>query len=319
MRVILALALALLLANSARPAAEPLRLVVDSAFAAHHVPILLARVHDHFASAGIEALIEPGLGTNMVAVLVGQRAFDIGHITAPAAAAAIAIGAPIRMVAIYQPRSPLGFVGLKDRVQLEGPKSIEGLRLGITPGGADTLALALFRRGNAIGANAITVIPTDRASKPEALIAGRLDLVIGDSLFLRASLLAAGQQPVVLSIVDFGAPLQGFGFIANQSALNERPDLIRRALGAIRAGFADAAADPAAACLATRARFEIPGTDADCARTLTIFLTSLAKPEPGWGRQSPEAWSRMIQAMRAVGEIQGTRPPSFYYTNAVIP
>ena len=39
----------------------------------------------------------------------------------------------------------------------------------------------------------------------------------------------------------------------------------------------------------------------------------------GWGRQSGEAWQRMIEAMRSVGEIQGTRPPSFYFTNSVAP
>jgi len=315
----LALAVLLLHAATASLAAEPLRLVLESAYAPHHVPILMALVQGHFARAGIEPLIEAGLGTNMVAVLVGQRAFDLGHINAPAAAVAISRGAPIRMVAIYQPRTAFGLVGLKGRVQLDRPASVEGKRLGLTPGTADTMALSLFRRANGIGTSAITVIPTDRGAKLADLAAGRLDIVIGDATFLRAGLLAIAQEPEVLELADFGVNLQGFGFVASQALLGENSDLARRALGALRAGFTAAAADPAGACRDTRARFNLADSDEICIQALTIFLASLAPPSAGWGQQSVDAWQRMIEAMRAVGEIQGTRPTSFYYTNAVIP
>jgi len=315
----LALVVLLLHAGAAKLAAEPLRLVLDSAYAPHHVPILTALVHGHFARAGIEPVIEPGLGVNMVAVLVGQRAFDIGHLSTPAAAIAISRGSPIRMVAIYQPRTALGLVGLKGQVRLDRPKSVEGLRLGLTPGTADSLALNLFRRANGIGVSAVTVIPTGRDAKLTDLIAGRLDVVIGDTILLRAGLLAAGQEPEVLEVADYDVPLQGYGFVASQALLGENSELARRALGALRAGFADAAADPAGACRDTRTRFALAESDEICTQAVTIFLASLAPPTAGWGQQSAEAWQRMIEAMRAVGEIRGTKPPSFYYTNAVIP
>ncbi|MBU3748763.1 MAG: hypothetical protein FGM36_16050, partial [Burkholderiaceae bacterium] len=88
----LALAALMLLAAAVPGRAEPLRMLVDTAFQPHHVPILTAVLRGHFQREGIELLLEAGLGVNQVAVLVGQRAFDIGHVTAPAAAAAIASG-----------------------------------------------------------------------------------------------------------------------------------------------------------------------------------------------------------------------------------
>ena len=301
-------------------AAEPLRLVLESAYAPHHVPILTAQERGHFRRAGIELLIEPGLGPNMVAVLVGQRAFDLGHLAAPAAASAVSRGAPIRMVAIYQPRTALGIVGVKQRVRLETARSVEGLRLGITPGTVDSMSLTLFRRAQSIGVSALTVIPVERSAKLSELVAGRLELVLGDVAILRAGLLAAGEEPEVLDLADFGVPLQGLGFIAHQELLGSNAGLARRALGAIRAGFVDAAADPLAACRSIRTHYAVANSNEACATALGIFLAHVTPPgAEGWGRQSAGAWQRMIEAMRSVGEIQGTRPASFYYTNAVAP
>lgn len=314
-------AVVLLLLSGVGPAAgEQLRLLLESGFAPHHVPILTAQERGHFARAGIQLLIEPGLGPNMVSVLVGQRAFDLGHVTAPAAAAAVSRGAPIRMVAIYQPRTALGLVGIKVRVKLETARSIEGLRLGITPGTVDSMALALFRRSQSIGVSALTVIAVDRGAKLSELVSGRLELVLGDVAIMRAGLLAMGEVPEMLELAEFGVPLQGFGFVAHQALLGENSDLVRRALTAIRAGFVDAAADPLAACRGARARHPVAESDEECAAALSIFLSYVTPPaSAGWGRQSVEGWQRMIEAMRSAGEIQGTRPASFYYTNAVVP
>jgi len=316
----LVLAVLILLAGAASAAAERLRLVLDGAYGPQHVPILTTALRGHFERAGIELLIEPGLGANMATVLVGQRAFDLGHVSAHAAASAIARGAPIRMVAIYQPRSALALVGLKERVRLDGPKSVEGLRVGIAPGTVDSLALTLFRRAHGIGISTLTVIPTDRAAKLPDLVAGRFDVVLADAVPMRAALLAQGLEPVVMDLADQGVPLQGFGFIAHQALMNENPALARKALLALRAGFADAAADPKRACAEALARHAMAETDEQCTTALRIFLETLTPPDaPHWGRQSSEAWQRMIEAMRTAGEIQGTRPPSFYFTNAVAP
>jgi len=97
----LALAVLLLLAATGPLAAQQLRLVVEAAFAPHHVPILTAVARGHFQREGIDVTVEAGLGANMVAVLVDQRSFDLGHIPASAAAGAVARGTQIRMVAVY--------------------------------------------------------------------------------------------------------------------------------------------------------------------------------------------------------------------------
>jgi NitT/TauT family transport system substrate-binding protein len=316
----LALAAVMLLAGALPGLAEPLRLLVDTAYQPHHVPILTAALRGHFQREGIELLLEPGLGPNRTAVLVGQRAFDMGHVSAPAAAAAIAAGTPIRMVAIYQPRTTLAVVGIQGRVRLAAPRAVEGLRVGITPGTIDTTALTLFRRANNIGLGAMTVLPTDRGAKLQDLLGGRLDVAIGDGVVMRAALREQGLEAELLELSELGVKLMGFGFVASQTLLTANPGLVKRALAAVRAGFAETAADPAGACAAARARFRLSATDEACTATLGIFLGTVMPPgAPGWGRQQVEGWQAMLEAMRASGDLQGTRPTSFYFTNNVVP
>jgi NitT/TauT family transport system substrate-binding protein len=316
----LALAALLLLADAAPATAQRIRLLLEGPPVPHHVPILTAVAGGHFAREGLDPSVEAGLGSNMATVMVGQRAFDLAHVSAPVAAAAISRGSPIRVVAIYQPRTAMALVGLKGEVRLDSARAVEGLRVGVAPATTDGLALALFRRAQGMGISAMTLIPTERAEKLPDLLAGRFDVVVGDGPAMRAALLAQGQAPEVMELAAQGVALQGFGFIASEAMLDENPELLRRGLRALRAGFAAAVADPAGACAAVRAQHGLAETDAACTAALRVFLESIAAPaEADWGRQSPEAWLRMIEAMRAAGEVQGSRPPSFYFTNAVIP
>jgi NitT/TauT family transport system substrate-binding protein len=309
--------LGLLAAGAAR--AEALRVLVDGAWAPHHAPIFLARERGYFREARLEPLIEPSLGSNSVAVMVGQRSFDLGLVPASVAAAAVSRGVPVRMVAVFQPRTTLSVVGLAEKVKLDGPASLAGLRLGVTPGGNDSLAMAIFRRANNIGISALLLMPTENAAKLPALMAGRLDAVVGGGPALASALRAEGLEPAVMPLAAHGVALMGLGFVAQRNAVAAEPDLLRRGLGAIKQGFAAAAAAPGEACAAMQ-RATLTGEGAACTEALTAFLaTTSPAGAPGWGRQEGEDWARMIEAMRAAGEIQGTRPASFYFTNAVIP
>jgi len=292
----------------------------SGAWAPHHAPFFLATARGYFAEAGIEALVEPSLGGNTVAVMVGQRAFDLGQVPASTAAAAISRGAPIRVVAVYQPRNALAVVGIAGKVTFDGPKSLIGLRLGVTPGGPDSMALGIFRRANNLGMSALLVMPTEPGAKLPGLASGRLDAVVGNAQVLAAGLRADGQEPQVLMLGQYGVPLMGLGFVTPQSEMTAKADLLRRGLDAIRRGFAAAAQAPNEACAVMRDAIAMTETEEQCVALLAGFLaTTMPAGDKGWGRQAPEDWARMIEAMRGAGEIQGTRPPSFYFSNTMLP
>ena len=314
------LAVALLVACVPAALAEPLRLLLDGTWGPQHAPYFVAIEHGYFARADIEPNLEIGRNSATLAVMVGQRAFDLGETTASAAASAIGRGVPIRVIAVYQPRISTAIVGIQGRVRLLVPRSVEGLRIGMTPGSTDSLAMTIFRRSNNIAASTITSFPLEAAAKVPALLAARVDVVVGDAQLLGAALIASQQQPEVLDLADNGVPLMGFGFVANRTFLAENAALTRRALVAIRAGFSDAAADPARACELTLARTPMVETQENCVAKLRSFLARVTPASaPDWGRQPPEAWARMIEVLKVAGEIQGTRPASAYYTNEYLP
>lgn len=116
------LALGLMLAAAMPAAAQPVRILVDGAWEPRHAPFFLARDRGRFAAAGIEPTIEPGRGAGTVAVMVGQRAFDIGHMPASSAASAMARGVPIRMIAVYEQQAATALVGITGKVRLLIPQ-----------------------------------------------------------------------------------------------------------------------------------------------------------------------------------------------------
>jgi NitT/TauT family transport system substrate-binding protein len=205
-------------------------------------------------------------------------------------------------------------------VKLEGPDSLKGLKIGSTPGGSDGLSLSVFRRANKIPESALNVISLDATAKTAALLTGQVDVVSGDSHAYAAIVRGAGQEPEIMELASFGVPLLGFGFAVNETVLTETPDAIRRALVAIRRGFADVAADTDAACTLIRSRVQIAGKPAQCLDYIR-GLQALSTPptDPGWGRSTPEEWEALIGTLRSVGEIQSPRAAGSYYTNDLLP
>ncbi|HEY4251463.1 MAG TPA: ABC transporter substrate-binding protein [Roseomonas sp.] len=319
-RALLAGTAALALPAIARAQTPRLRILLDWGWLPYHSTFFVAQERGYFRDAGVEVEVEQGRGSNTTAIMVGQRAYDLGHVNITNAAAAIARGVPLKAVAVYQHRTSASFVGIRGRVTLTGPDSLRGLRIGSTPGGSDGLSLTVFRRANTIADSALNIISLDASSKTAALLTGQVDVVSGDSHAYRAIVRGAGQEPVVMELADFGVPLLGFGFAASEQAIRDKPDAIRAALTAFRRAQADVAADTEAACTLIRSRVQIAGNMGQCL-DYTRGLAALSTPpgDAAWGRSTPEEWRALIDTLHAAGEIRQQRPAEAYYTNDLLP
>ncbi len=299
---------------------ERIKLLLDWGWLPYHSVYFIAQEKGYFRDAGVEVEYEQGRGSNTTAIVVGQRGYDMGHINTTNVAAAIARGVPLKSVALYQHRTSASFVGIKGRVTLTGPDSLRGIRIGSTPGGSDGLSLSVFRRANRIPENALNVISLDASAKTAALLTGQVDCVSGDSHAFRAIVQGAGHEPEVMELASFGVPLLGFGFAANEQAIREKPEGIRRVLRAVKRALADQAADTEAACTLIRGRVQVPGSQTQCvnyARGLQAL--SQSPDDPNWGRASEAQWRALVETLTAVGEIRQQRPLDAYYTNDFVP
>lgn len=299
---------------------ERIKLLLDWGWLPYHSVYFLAQEKGYFRDAGVEVEFEQGRGSNTTAIVVGQRGYDMGHINTTNVAAAIARGVPLKSVALYQHRTAASFVGIKGRVTLTGPESLRGIKIGSTPGGSDGLSLTVFRRANRIPDNALNIISLDASAKTAALLTGQVDCVSGDSHAFRAIVQGAGFEPEVMELASFGVPLLGFGFAANEQAIREKPEAIRRTLVAVKRAMADQAADTEAACTLIKNRVQVAGNQAQCVN-YARGLQALSQPpaDPDWGRASEAEWRALIETLTAVGEIRQQRPLDAYYTNEFVP
>lgn len=299
---------------------EKIRLLLDWGWLPYHSSFLLAQEKGYFRDVGVEVEVEQGRGSNTTAIIVGQRGYDMGHVNITNATAAAAKGVPLKTVAVYQHRTAASFVGIKGRVSLTGPDSLKGLKIGSTPGGSDGLSLSVFRRSNNIPESALNIISLDASSKTAALLTGQVDVVSGDSHAYRAIVQGAGHEPEVMELASFGVPLLGFGFVANEQAIRDKPEAIRRTLTAMRRAMAEVAADTEAACTLIRGKVQVAGNQAQCVN-YTKGLQALSQPpqDPNWGRSTETEWTALVETLTAAGEIRGQRPLGSYYTNDLLP
>lgn len=299
---------------------ERIKLLLDWGWLPYHSVYFVAQEKGYFRDAGVEVEYEQGRGSNTTAIVVGQRGYDIGHINITNVAAAIARGVPLKAVCVYQHRTSASFVGIKGRVTLTGPDSLRGLKIGSTPGGSDGLSLSVFRRANRIPENALNVISLDASAKTAALLTGQVDVVSGDSHAYRAIVRGGGFEPEVMELASFGVPLLGFGYAANETAIREKPEAIRRMLVAIKRAMADQAADTDAACALIKSKVTVAGNQAQCV-DYAKGLQALSQPlnDPNWGRSVEAEWRALVETLTAVGEIRQQRPLDAYYTNDFVP
>jgi NitT/TauT family transport system substrate-binding protein len=307
-------------AAPAQAQTEKVRLLLDWGWLPYHSSFFLAQEKGYFKDAGVEVEVEQGRGSNTTAILVGQRGFDMGHLNVTNAAAAIAKGVPLKVVAVYQHRSSASFVGIKGRVKLEGPDSLKGLKIGSTPGGSDGLSLNIFKRSNKIPDSALNVISLDASSKTAGLLTNQVDVVSGDSHAFRAIVRGAGHEPEVMELASFGVPLLGFGFATNETFLKEKPRAVKAVLTAAKRGFADAVADPEGACTLIRSKVQVAGSLAQCVDYMTgLQKLSQSPTDANWGRSTDAEWEALISTLRGVGEIQSDKPSAAYFTNELVP
>jgi NitT/TauT family transport system substrate-binding protein len=309
---------AVLAAGPAR--AQKINFLLDWSWIPYHTVFLTAEDRGFYREAGLDVKIEQGRGSATTAVVVGQGSFDIGHINITNVAQAIGKGVPLKTVAIYQHRSSASFIGIKDRVELKGAESLKGIKIGSTPGGSDGLSLAIFKKINNLPEGALNVVGLDGAAKRAALLNGTVDAVSGDSHAFAAIVRGAGKEPSMFMLADYGVPLVGFGFAANEAFVKREPQAITRFLAASKRGFRVAMEDPAAACVFMKSKVLLPGSTEQCVDYfMGLMELSQGPNDPNWGRQSAEEWSKLVAALQSVGEIPADKNPADFYTNDLVP
>ena len=217
--------------------------------------------------------------------------------------------------------SPFGIISLAE-TKIEKPKDLEGKRLAITAGDALTQLFPAFAKSSNLDMSKITLVQIDPAGKVVALLEKRVDAILGgldDQYFLVKQ---KGANPAGMKFADHGANTVGLTLIANQSTIDEKPDLVKRFLKATARSWQAAIKEPgcrdrrvAEDKTGPRPHFAKGPVDGGyfvhCRRTRTRASRSAIMP--------PADWERTMQILKEYRDLKTDKPATAFYTNDFIP
>src|SRR6185312_1785067 len=176
------------------------------------------------------------------ALAAGNEKFGYGP--AVAAAQAVSQGLPVKVVAVYQTKVPMGVIAFPD-TPLKSPKDLEGKRLAISVGETFGDMLGPFTKMNGVDINKITKIQMDASARTVQFLTRKIDVM---SVYTTNELpqveKRAGVKFRMLKVSDYGLKLLGASIYVSNDYAEKNPEVVKKLLRATAKGYADAMKDP---------------------------------------------------------------------------
>ncbi|WP_373636890.1 ABC transporter substrate-binding protein [Yoonia sp. BS5-3] len=212
-------------------------------------PIYVCIEEGFCADAGIEVEIVPGRGSTEAITKIATGTSDIGSadIGALMAAAATEEVPATAIMSIFN-TGPHAFYTLAGN-GIESFTDIEGKSVATSPFTSSNVYLPLVLADNGLTEDAIELTNADPGALGPLLMTGRTDAIIAwltNVSIFEAQAAEAGKELIILPWSDAGLELYSAALIANDTFLEERPDVARRFVAAFTQSLEFANANPAA-------------------------------------------------------------------------
>jgi NitT/TauT family transport system substrate-binding protein len=231
---------------------------------------------------------------------------------------AISKGLPIKIVALYHPVIPMGFISFPENA-LRTPKDFEGKSVAYSVGETAVTYLEVLCRLNNVDCSKIKKIQMNPQVRYPQFVQKQVDTVsvyYTDALPILES--ANKVQFALLDLPRYGVKVPGLAFATSEATLSRRSDVFKRFVKVVDQSIRDSKADPEAATQAMLKHWS--NHPAPHIVRAQVKATLEAMPEIS-GR--PYGWvdsGRLAEAlvmMKSVGEIDGSRAVDAYFTNVL--
>ncbi len=303
--------------GSPQPTAEPTEIRLPMGFVANvqFAPWYVALEQGYFADEGIELSFDYGWETDGVR-LVGSGELPFAIASGDQVILARSQGLPVTTVTNWFRRFPVSVVALAES-GVEQPSDLAGRKVGIPETfGASYIGWAALAAEHGLSEDDVQ-LEVIGYTQLANLIEGRID----------AAVVYANNEPVQLEqmgyeFVEFlvaeDVALVSNGIIANETVLEERPELVRAFIRAFLRGVRDTLDDPETA-------FDICMNYVEGLEdNVEIQRAVLNATIPYWagerlGASEPETWENTIAVMESAALLQ--QPPELdgMFTNAFLP
>lgn len=281
-----------------------------------YAPLFVALDKGFYAAEGLDVELAEGSGAQTVLKLVAAGTETVGYGPAVAAAQAVSEGLPVKVVALYQTRAPMGVISFPD-VALKTPKDIEGKKLATSVGETFTDMLEPFAKINKVDLTKVDRIQMDNSARSSQFMGRKIDLM---SVYLSNELPVlekrTGVKFNVLKVADFGLNLLGASFFVNNDFAAKNPETVRKLLRATAKGYAAAQADVPGAAAAMNKYMKVKeDNDILLAQVkATVDSTNAPAGKPiGW--QAETDWQANLELLLSTGGIKSAKDLKIYFTN----
>lgn len=260
----------------------------------------IAQSKGYWTEAGLDVRLDPGGPNAPVEPPVVAGTALVGISAADYTAAAVANGAPFRIIGVAMQKNPFVIASLPGN-PVNTPADLPGKKIGMAL--ANTPVLQALCTLNNVDITQIQIVPTQYDAAP--LVTGQVDCLLCWQTDLPVAMTMRGVDNVTMLMADHGYALHSQTYIATLDSLaNRRADLVALMRGEVR-GWMDYRADPrAAAALAVRmfpdAGLDLPTQELQADRQVPLMFSDLTDAQ-GFGAWTDDTVAANIRTLALLG------------------
>lgn len=319
----LAISLCLALVATVSPtlaAAQTLSVRFSWKFKGEYVPFFVAQEDHLYTGQHLDVSLGEGAGAQAVLAGVVRGNDDVAIIPAPFALTAISNGAPVKIVALYQPTAPLAVVSMAGK-PIRAPKDMLGKTIGVTIGDTVAQYLNVLCKKNQLDCSKIQTVTMDPQVRASQFLTGHVDALSSyatvDVPVIQNRLPEHGL--VVMPLAPYGLSLPGMAVVVKASDVVARKAELSKFLQATSEAIAVAKADPAKATDMTRQAWPTSPEQKVIRGQIDATLASIPQPaghETGWIEEG--ILRQALDLLASSGDITASMPIAAYYSNSLL-
>lgn len=260
----------------------------------------LAQENGWWQERGLDvALLQGGPNAPVEPPVISGTAL-VGISAADYTAAAVAEGAPFKILMVAMQKNPFAIASLPENPVAE-PADLAGKRIGMAL--ANTPVLEALCRLNDVDVDAIEIVPTQYS--PQPLLSGEVDCLLCWETDLPVAMTIRGVENRTMLMADHGYAVHSQTYIATEESLaSRRQEIVDLLAGEVR-GWEAYRADPGAAARMVVERFPDAGLDLEtqelqAERQVPLMFSELTEAN-GFGWWTDETVEANIETLALLG------------------
>lgn len=288
----------------ARAGTKPVSLQLSWLHSVQFAGSYLALENGWWTDEGLEVrLLQGGPNAPVEPPVVAGTAL-VGISAADYTAAAVAQGAPFKIIGVAMQKNPFVIASLPAN-PVNAPGDLEGKRIGMAL--ANTPVLQALCSLNDVNFDAIQIVPTQYSAQP--LIAGEVDCLLCWETDLPVAMAIQGIEARTMLMADHGYALHSQTYIATEDSLSKRrAELVALMTGELRGWQAYRADTDAAAELTLRmfpdAGLDLPTQQMQARRQVPLMFSEVTDAK-GFGWWSDASVQANIETLALLGRQVG--------------